>query len=347
MLKTSIVSAIAVVVGMNGCSRPSAGCPPQGGGCSRQAAVESREPRAESGWIDGTYGDAAGNRRYKLYLPGGYDASRRHMLVVLLHGCTQNPDDVARGTRIAVHAEREGFLALLPEQPSSANLKKCWNWYDPAHQGRGGGEPSLIAGMTEQVARDYAVDPARIHLGGISAGAGMASLVAAAYPERYASLALHSGLAWRAATDVLGALGVMAKGSADADALGAAAHAAMGQRARAIPTLVVHGGKDPVVSPANGGHAARQWAVTNALALGGPPLRASPATAGAEGGYGWTRVCHADAAGGCAVEEWVVQELGHAWSGGSGEGTFTDERGLDATREMVRFFREHPMAERR
>ena len=201
--------------------------------------------------------------------------------------------------------------------------------------------------MTEQVAREYAVDPARVHLAGISAGAGMASLVAVAYPERYASLALHSGLAWRAATDVMGALGAMAKGSADPDALGGAAHAAMGTRARLIPVLVVHGGKDAVVNPANGAHAARQWAATNALALGLPSLRASAPATGAEGGYGWTRTCHADPTGRCIVEEWVVAELGHAWSGGSAEGTFTDERGLDATREMVRFFREHPMHARR
>ena len=325
----------------------SAGPHPSPPDAGRSSATERRGASVEGGWTDGTYPDAAGSRRYKLYLPGGYDASRRHPLVVLLHGCTQDPDDVARGTRIATHAEREGFLVLLPEQPASANPKKCWNWYDPAHQARGAGEPALIAGMTEQVAREHGVDPARVHLAGISAGAGMASLVAVAYPERYASLALHSGLAWRAATDVMGALGVMAKGSADPDSLGAAAHAAMGSRARPIPVLVVHGGKDAVVNPANGAHAARQWAATNARALGVPSLRASVPVSGAEGGYGWTRTCRAHAEDRCVVEEWVVTELGHAWSGGSHEGTFTDERGLDATREMVRFFREHPMPERR
>jgi len=121
----------------------------------------------------------------------------------------------------------------------------------------------------------------------------------------------------------------------------------MGSRARPIPVLVVHGGKDAVVNPANGAYAARQWAATNARALGVPSLRASVPVSGAEGGYGWTRTCRAHAEDRCVVEEWVVTELGHAWSGGSHEGTFTDERGLDATREMVRFFREHPMPERR
>lgn len=314
-----------------------------GGSAAPVRAAEPASSAAAAGrWVEGAFAGADGSRRYKLYVPGSYDPSRRHMLVVLLHGCTQDPDDLARGTRIAAHAEREGFLALLPEQPASANPKKCWNWYDPAHQRRDAGEPALVAGITEQVMRDYAVDPARVHLAGISAGAAMASLVAVAYPERYASLALHSGLAWRPATDVLGALAAMAKGATDPDALGAAALEAMGPRARAVPTLVIHGGKDAVVNPANGRQSARQWAVTDARALGVASL-AEEESAGEEGGYSWTRTRYRDAAGASVVEALAVHELGHAWSGGSGDGTFTDERGPDATRELVRFFREHPM----
>jgi len=335
----------ALIVATLGITTPSAAPARAAGGAPHHTPTAPRS--AEAGrWVEGTFTAPAGSRRYKLYVPGSYDPSRRHVLVVLLHGCTQDPDDLARGTRVAEHAEREGFLALLPEQPASANPKKCWNWYDPAHQARGAGEPSLIEGMTAQVARDYAVDPARVHLAGISAGAAMASLVAVAYPERYASLALHSGLAWRPATDVMGALAAMAKGVADPDALGAAAFAAMGERARAIPTFVIHGGSDAVVAPTNGSQAARQWAATNARALGVAALAARDSASGTEGGYAWTRSCYADgreAAGRCLVEELVVRELGHAWSGGSASGTFADERGPDATREMVRFFGEHPM----
>jgi poly(hydroxyalkanoate) depolymerase family esterase len=274
-------------------------------------------------------------------VPRGYDPARRHPLVVLLHGCTQDAADLARGTRIAEHVEREEVIALLPEQPATANPKKCWSWYDPAHQVRGAGEPAVIAGMADAVLREYSVDAARVHLGGVSAGAVMASLVAVAYPERFASLALHSGLAWRPATDVTGALGAMAKGVADADESGVSALAAMGERRRMVPVLVIHGGKDPVVNPANGRQAARQWAVTSARALGAT-LGAATTTTGETNGYAWTRVCHV-AGGVCVVEEWLVPELGHAWSGGSREGTYTDERGPDATREMLRFFREHPM----
>jgi poly(hydroxyalkanoate) depolymerase family esterase len=265
--------------------------------------------------------------------------------VVLLHGCTQDASDLARGTRIADHVEREQVIALLPEQPDSANPKKCWNWYDPAHQARGAGEPAIIADLTDHVMREYAVDPARVHLAGVSAGAAMASLVAVAYPERYASIALHSGLAWRPATNVMAALSAMAKGVADADASGAAAYAAMGDRARVVPALVIHGGRDAVVNPANGRQTARQWAATNARALGA--ALAAAETRGETGGYAWTRTCHAPAGGTCVVEAWLVPELGHAWSGGSRTGTFTDEHGPDATTEMLRFFREHPMRSHR
>ena len=295
-------------------------------------------------WVRGEYTNAAGTRAYALYLPAGYAPSRKHMLVVLLHGCTQDAADIARGTRIAEHADRDGFIALLPEQPESANAKKCWNWYDPAHQSRDAGEPSIIAGMTAQVVADYPIDPARVHLAGISAGAAMAALVAVAYPERYASVALHSGIAWRAATNVMSALGVMAKGPGDAaaDALGSAASAAMGTRSRPIPALVIHGGSDKVVSPANAAALARQWTRMNAGAVDGSPM---PDAAGAQrsgeaNGYHWART--AFGAGPAVVEELIVAELGHAWSGGSSAGTFTDERGIDAMDEIVRFFVLHP-----
>lgn len=301
---------------------------------------------AQSGrWVEGTFTNTAGTRRYQLYVPGRYDPARRHMLVVMLHGCTQDPADFARGTRIAEHAERGGFLALLPEQPETANPKKCWNWYEPANQARGAGEPSILDGIITQVMRDHAIDSARVHLAGISAGAAMASLMTVAYPERFASIALHSGMAWRPATDVMSALGVMARGAADADTLGAAALAAMGDRARVVPTMVVHGSKDAILNPLNGTQTTRQWVLTNTRAPRGGPLTAS-ATTGETKGYHWTRTCHRAAAGPCVVEEWIVTELGHAWSGGSAAGTFTDERGPDITAEMLRFFGEHPMGAR-
>lgn len=311
---------------------------------TRAAAEASGTDTAKTGrWVSGTFTGPAGTRQYKLYLPGSYDAKRPHMLVVLLHGCTQDAADIARGTRIAEYADREGFVVVLPEQPATANAKKCWNWYDPAHQARGAGEPSLIEGITDLVIQQYAIDSTRVHVAGISAGGAMASIMAVAYPERYASLAVHSGLAWGAARDVMAALGAMATGVSDADALGAAAHTAMGARARAIPVLVIHGGSDAVLVPANGRQAVRQWEVTDALALGVDSLRKGAEESNVWNDYHWTRTSYVDRSGRVMIEEMTVKELGHAWSGGSKTGTFTDERGPDVTADVVRFFKSHPM----
>ena len=324
-------------------------------GCATTARAPAGESVSPAGtaapgrWVSGEFTNAAGSRKYQLYLPAGYDAKQKHMLVVLLHGCTQDAADFARGTRIAEHADRDGFIALLPEQPESANAKKCWNWYDPAHQSRDAGEPSLIAGMTAKAVADYAVDPDRVHLAGVSAGAAMASLVAVAYPETYASVAMHSGIAWKAATSVMAALGVMAKGpsEAEADTLGARAAAAMGAGKRAIPALVIHGGSDKVVNPANAAALARQWTRMNASvrASGDQPIALladaeSNDRSGETSGYHWTRASFGAAVE--VVDELIVAELGHAWSGGSSTGTFTDEHGPDATAEMIAFFSEHP-----
>jgi poly(hydroxyalkanoate) depolymerase family esterase len=279
----------------------------------------------------------------------GIDAGKPHMLVVLLHGCTQDAADIARGTRLTSHADRDGFIALLPEQPASANAKKCWNWYDPAHQARDGGEPSIIAGLTAKIMSDYRVDPDRVHLAGISAGAAMASLIAVAYPETYASVALHSGIPWHSATDVMAALGVMAKGLPDDDArtLGAQAATAMGKSARPIPALVIYGGSDKVVNTANGRGSVILWAAMNRAATGAPPAAVLTPTAssGIENEYHFQRASYE--AGRREVVEIRVEELGHAWSGGAADGTFTDVHGVDAMAEVLRFFARHPRNEPR
>jgi poly(hydroxyalkanoate) depolymerase family esterase len=281
-----------------------------------------------------------GTRRYKVFIPSGYDGSKALPLVVMLHGCTQDPDDIARGTRLNESAEDKSVLVAYPEQPETANPKKCWNWYDPGHQMRDQGEPALIVAITRQVMRDYKVDDRRVYVAGVSAGAAMALTVALSYPELFAAVGLHSGIPYGAAASVTEALAAMQGKGSDAELLAAKAKAAMGSRARAIPAIVFHGGSDHVVNPANAVRLAGQLAAIQGTRPGETTVRTMGEKVETAGGYHYTRVLQGNAS--APIELWVVEELGHAWSGGSANGTFADEKGPNATTEMLRFFLDHP-----
>jgi poly(hydroxyalkanoate) depolymerase family esterase len=279
-----------------------------------------------------------GARRYKLFIPQRYTGSAELPLVVMLHGCTQDADDIARGTQMNELADEKSVLVAYPEQPETANPKKCWNWYDPAHQQRDRGEPAIIAAITRQVMQDYRVDGKRVYVAGVSAGGAMAVAVALSYPDLYAAVGTHSGIPYKAAASVGEALGAMQGRSGEAVALASSAKAAMGTRARAIPAIVFQGGSDVVVNSRNAEQLVAQLsAAQNQVANAAAPAVEEGVSAS---GYHYQRVTHGN--GDATVELWLVQELGHAWSGGSTAGTFTDSCGPSATNEMLRFFLAHP-----
>ncbi|MBK8060398.1 MAG: PHB depolymerase family esterase [Gemmatimonadetes bacterium] len=315
--------------------------PPAAGGGGAVPATATVAAPVGMRVVRGVFRNAAGERPWALYLPDADAPATGRPLVVMLHGCTQDADDIAKGTRLHELATQRGWMVLYPEQPAQYNPRKCWNWYDPAHQRRDAGEPSLIAGMTSQAVADHGGDPRRVYLAGISAGAAMASLVAAAYPEQYSALALHSGLVHMAAGNVMDALGVMQRGVPSPEPFAESAFAAMAGRARVIPTLVLHGEADAVVAPINGAQAAKQWFLTNALAKGQPLDTTSGGTdrtVTEEGGYRVTRSTYRAKDGAPLSYLVMVRELGHAWSGGAPEGTFTDPRGPSASALVVDFF---------
>jgi poly(hydroxyalkanoate) depolymerase family esterase len=280
-------------------------------------------------FIEGTYNSAAGSRAYRLFIPSRH-RERPLPLIVMLHGCTQSPDDFAAGTRMNFIAEEQDCFVVYPAQPSHANHAKCWNWFRTADQQRGGGEPSLIAGITRQIMDGYSIDRKRVYVGGLSAGAAAAAIMGATYNDLYAAIGIHSGLACGAATDLPSALVAMRQG-------GSAPKAISGDRP-SVSTIVFHGDRDTTVHPTNGGQILDQSAKTmrtqKQVHRGQVP-----------GGHAYTRTILSDATGRAMLEHWNIHGAGHAWSGGSPAGSYTDPRGPDATREMLRFFLEHSLPE--
>ena len=272
-------------------------------------------------FIDGSHTNAAGTRSYKLYVPSTYTGEQQVPLVVMLHGCTQDPVDFASGTQMNQLAEEMHCLVVYPAQSQSANAQRCWNWFSAVDQTRDQGEPSIIAGITRDVMASHNVDDRQVYVAGLSAGGAMATIMGTLYPDLYAAVGVHSGLPFASAHDLPSALAAM-KGK-------------FGQpreQGKSIPIIVFHGDRDTTVHPANGDeliargkhHAAKQIVVE--------PGRVPD-------GHAYTRTVHQHPDGTPHAEQWLIHGAGHAWSGGSARGSYTDGKGPDASREMMRFFR--------
>jgi len=277
-------------------------------------------------FIAGTFSNAAGSRTYKLFIPSRCQGQRLP-LIVMLHGCTQSPDDFAAGTRMNFLAEEQNCFVVYPEQPSGANQSKCWNWFRTGDQRRGGGEPSMIAGITRQIMRDHVIDPKRVYVAGLSAGGAAAAIMGATYSDLYAAVGIHSGLACGAASDLPSAFVAMRQGGGSK---------AIADGKTSVPTIVFHGDRDTTVHPKNGDQiieqSARATRPTTKVLRGRVPH-----------GHAYTRTILIDGAGRAISEHWNIDGAGHAWSGGSPAGSYTDPQGPDATREMLRFFLEHSL----
>jgi poly(hydroxyalkanoate) depolymerase family esterase len=274
-------------------------------------------------FIDASYRNDAGSRDYKLYVPStyiGHAAGRAAPLLVMLHGCAQNPDDFAVGTGMNALAEEAGCLVAYPAQSQQANASRCWNWFNAVDQQRGQGEPAIIAGLTQDIMVRYVVDPAQVYVAGLSAGGAMAAIMGTLYPDLYAAVGVHSGLPFAAAHDLPSAMAAM-KGDFRQ-------HKATG---KALPIIVFHGDRDTTVHPANGAELIEQRRHQHAA------VDVEPGTV--PDGHAYTRTVHRQSDGSIHAEHWLIHGSGHAWSGGDVRGSYTDGKGPNASREMMRFFR--------
>lgn len=285
-------------------------------------ATEGAESDPDSRFVRHQFVCEAGALSYKLYVPAVLPR-RGASLVMMLHGCTQDPDDFARGTRMNALADDHGLIVVYPQQSRGANANGCWNWFDARHQRRGAGEPAVLAGLARQIAGEYGIDRAHTFVAGLSAGGAMAEVLAATYPDVFAAAGIHSGLPYGAAVDLVSAFGAM-KGHA-----GRAPRRAF-EEGPDVRKIVFHGDADATVHASNARAILDRATAENA---GADHLIADRTVNG-------RRVTHTTAGGadGPHTEHWLIQGGGHAWSGGAPVGTYTDPSGPDASREMVRFF---------
>jgi len=282
--------------------------------------------------VAGSFTGSAGSRAYRLYVPAGRGGAA-HALIVMLHGCRQDPEDFAIGTRMPALAGSVGAFVLYPGQSLAVQSSGCWRWFDEGHQRRGAGEPLLIAEMTRAVIAEHPIDPAQVYVAGLSAGGAMTAILAVAYPDLYAAAGVHSAPLFFAAPNAAVSYELLGKG----------ATAPCSEFGPVAPIIVFHGDCDGVVPAFHGGRiiawvcAERSGGAAPAAVMG-QDRRIVVEPGRVPGGFAFTRTLYLDVAGRPEAEQWLIHGAGHAWSGGDPAGSYTEPRGPDASSEMLRFF---------
>ncbi len=302
-------------------------------------------------WQQYSYNDPVGKHPYFVYTPLTYQTGTAVPLLVMLHGCSQTAQDFATGTAMNVLAEQHGFIVVYPQQTSNYNQSLCWNWFVPANQARGRGEPASIIGIIQAIQQNttrWTIDPTSIYVAGLSAGAAMSVILGVTYPDVFAAIGVHSGLEYKAATNLSSGLSAMRRGGPDPRQQGLAAYTAMSSLARIVPTIVFHGTNDSTVAPVNGDQALQQWMETDQLASRNtytPDFtRPTHVTSGqVPGGRAYVLATWAATNGDEVQAYWKIGGMGHAWSGGNPAGSYTDPRGPNASLAMYNFFAAHSL----
>lgn len=270
-------------------------------------------------WTSRTHQAAGETRDLRLYVPASLaDGQAPAGLLLLLHGCTQDPDDFARGTGIFEAAEQNRIIVVAPEQSARSNMNRCWNWFETRHGARDSGEAAFLTDLTRTIAHEFAVPPDLRFAAGLSAGGAMAVTLGSVFADDFGAVACHSGLPNGAAGDMSGAFQAMSQGGSDSAA-------GVGCR-----LFVLHGSTDTTVSPRNADAVVRQ-ALRRQTGL----VQRRADSRMADRAVRITR--YRDTEGALRVQEWRINGLGHAWSGGAAEGSHTAP-GPSATQAMMAFF---------
>ena len=300
-------------------------------------------------WVIGSASSTSGSRKYRLWVPPNHDGQEQSPLVMMLHGCGQSAKDLAKICGMNAIAERDNFLVVYPEQPTEANPLRCWNWFDPKHQSREAGEPSILAAVIEQAVSSHNIDPDRVYVAGLSAGAAMAVVMGATYPDLFMGIGVVAGLEFAAATTAVAGLGAITMGGPEPNHQGLLAFQAMSvglreKPKRRMPVIVFQGAADPYLNPVNADQVLTQWARTNDYLDGNMDGKSALDQAveltngSVPGGYSSQKCAYEDSAGRLLMEKWLIEGLGHAWSGSPSSGRFADPKGPNASEEMWRFF---------
>jgi poly(hydroxyalkanoate) depolymerase family esterase len=303
---------------------------------------------SQGGWIAGTARAAKNSQDYKLWIPATMESGRGSPLLMMLHGCGHDAKHMAAISGMNDVAEANRFLVVYPEQSRRANLLKCWNWFRPEHQERGAGEPSILAAVVGQVQSTYDVDPDGVYVAGVSAGGAMAAILAATYPDLFAALAVFAGVEFKAASTTSEGFAVMKRGGPDPTRQGQIAFEVMRSgraqtKRRRMPVIVFHGAADDRVSPVNADQVIAQWSKTNAClaeehAETGFSLTEKVIDGKVPGGYAYQKHVYVEHDSRLLLEKWLVQGLGHAWSGFPKSSRYGDPKGPNASAEIWRFF---------
>lgn len=292
-------------------------------------AAPSTPPVIPAGaqYLRRTHDCAAGSRDYMLYLPADHPKGPTG-LVVMLHGCSQDPDDFASGTDMNAVAQQHGLAVAWPAQTDGDNASSCWNWFSPDSQDRDAGEPQIIATLAQSLMDEFGLDRTRTFIAGLSAGGAMAAILADTYPDVFSAAGVHSGLARGAATGVLSAASAMRSGAKAVNFAPIEDREAAGPD-HAVRRIIFHGDDDHTVHPSNA-----PQIVTEALGKRDP----SSINPDSASGRDYVRSDYVAPDGSVVVELWQIKGAGHAWSGGKAGGSYADAKGPDASTEMVRFF---------